>query len=648
MKFKVDIPPKGGSNIVGENEISFVSHHTVESLENDLGIYEKKDYISPTNFKKLFDMLLKNNELFYLFYNRIETLLQLSMDESFVVDENNDYTDRAESKIVDALEKKVGPYLDYVFSVYKDTNFSEKIKILYFLQHFYAVGIFYNNSYSKRKIEGFFSEIMETEKKDMGNYYIFLHLDKLVKGTESSSYTQISPNRFVTEKFVYDEEGFHRTKDNIFDWGSKHGSDKLFISNEKDFEKIKETIERMETIKNKKKTEDFLLRDSIKKNELFECISECDSYFTVPLDESYFRPYVKKEEKKDNFFDHKFFQYKSIRDEFKNKAGFTLEETSLPEQYNFFEYTKEITNKEAGHFFQFLNSYGKDAFRTFLSIEQGGKEMGDKIIELSTLLNEDATKIIFEGYSNILNEADKLKNRMSALEEAPGVNQELVKKIPLQIHDALLLRTKDILLGAHLLAKNNELNGLRIVNVREAMDGISLMLRILNDIGQENNFSFQEKNRTEQNFKYEITNKENQKKYGLKIFLRPKAEKNAQARVNIELSFDTDNPDERLKKAFYNKVESHTQNKITEGSVLRIAIDREERNGGQVSLDIGRSLHSDTELSRTGDTLGNLLAIASKEGHHTTESFDPRFAEEETFSQIVKLFENYLVSQKSV
>lgn len=293
-------------------------------------------------------------------------------------------------------------------------------------------------------------------------------------------------------------------------------------------------------------------------------------------------------------------------------------------------------------------NFGKNGMRTFLSIEQGGKEMGEMIIQLtnSKIIPENLLKDIFEGYAVLLDEAEKLKNKMSTVKEVEGVNSDLLRKMPLQIYDALLLRTKDILLGAYLLAKNGELKGLNVLDVRKATDGVSLMLKILNDLKKEENFSFQEINRTEQNFKYEITDKKSEYKYGLKIFLRPRAEKNAQARVNIELSFDTDKPNEKFQKAFLNKIESHTQNKVMTGSVLRIGIDREEREGGQVSLDIGRSAHSDEELTRTGDVLGNLLAVSSPDGHHTTESFDPSFAQEETFAQIVKLFENYLVNQK--
>jgi hypothetical protein len=293
-------------------------------------------------------------------------------------------------------------------------------------------------------------------------------------------------------------------------------------------------------------------------------------------------------------------------------------------------------------------NFGKDGIRTFLSVEQGGPEMGKMITELSNLKNihENLIKNIFEGYSILLDEAEKLKEKMSEVKEVEGVNPELLNKMPFQIYNALLLRTKDILLGSYLLVKNGELNGLNIIDVRKAIDGVSLMLKILNDLKTEKEFSFKEINKTEKNFKYEITDKKTKYKYGLKIFLRPRAEKNAQARVNIELSFDTDNPNEELKKAFLSKIESHTQNKIMNGSVLRIGIDREERDGGQVSLDIGRSAHNDEELTRTGDVLGNLLAVASPDGHHTTEAFDPRFAEEENFSQIVKLFENYLVGQK--
>ena len=142
-----------------------------------------------------------------------------------------------------------------------------------------------------------------------------------------------------------------------------------------------------------------------------------------------------------------------------------------------------------------------------------------------------------------------------------------------------------------------------------AIEGITLMVTILADLATRKEFEYTQIRQTQENlFKFGVTDTLGYE-YGLKIFIRPKAEKNAQARVNFELSFDTNNPNRELQKAFQNEIISHTQNKKTTHSVLRIGIDREDYGGNEsLSLDVGRSEHSDTELTRSGDVLGNFLS----------------------------------------
>ncbi len=289
-----------------------------------------------------------------------------------------------------------------------------------------------------------------------------------------------------------------------------------------------------------------------------------------------------------------------------------------------------------------------NGLKTFLSLEHGGQEMGDKILELGKILEQHDAERVFTGYAQIIDQADSLKNRLeNSLQDRDIVSLELKKKIPHQIYDALLLRAKDILIGAHMVATGTIEGKLDIDEVCNALAGITKMLHIINHLHTQDYYQFTKTLETPQNHKYHIIDSVTQHEYILKIFLRPYAEKNAQARANFELSFDTKNPDPILQKTFYNEIISHTQNKKISGSVLRIGIDREDYDGvGRVSLDIGRSERSDTELTRTGDILGNLLSYASIDGHHTTEPFSSEFGDPETFAQLVNLLGTSLIKQK--
>lgn len=514
-----------------------------------------------------------------------------------------------------------------------------------FLNNLYTAGVFKKEDF---KVSGntFINEIYETHKKKINSKAPYISFSN----KEGGARYYIGRGKIVGTSTKIDENIYSIQLDsNLVGILEKNPGKKdkllyVFESlNENEYREKKREVEKSFSDKGKiPGKEDFTNNVIVKGEEMKERLKEYKITEFLP----------KKEKETTEDYAERISQLSDLSyvlDSFRNfftKTGIGVHRLPWNEQLVIADILLE--QKRDHELIEFVSKFGLNGLRTFLSVEQGGRQMGDKILELSNSIPEEATKVIFEGYSNILNEAEKLKTRMKSVKKVEGVDHDLVNKMPAQIHEALLLRTKDILLGANILAQKKELKGLKVGNVREAMDGISLMLKILNDIGFAEKFSFQEKNRTEQNFKYEVVDKRTEKKYGLKIFLRPKAEKNAQARVNIELSFDTDNPDERLGKAFLNTIESHTQNKTTNASVLRIGIDREDRNGQeQVSLDIGRSAHSDEELTRTGDVLGNILAVSSNVGNHTVESFDPRFGKEEIFTQLVKLFENYLVSQKN-
>lgn len=147
--------------------------------------------------------------------------------------------------------------------------------------------------------------------------------------------------------------------------------------------------------------------------------------------------------------------------------------------------------------------------------------------------------------------------------------------------------------------------------------------------------------------KYHIRNRINGMEYGMKWFIRPRAGSDGQARVSVEIDFDTENPDSVLREFFKQKTERLKDGeviRVEEGSSFRMSIDRDttDPESPAVSLDICRAAYQGKTFNRTGDKLGNMLALATEEGSHTPYSFDPKFADEEEFASIASRFAEYI------
>jgi hypothetical protein len=416
---KYDVPPQQ------EEKKEDLSKKTLdaENIEKIFSFHKemRNRNIPPKKFEEYFRIIINNNKLVARFEGELSYLLNIAIDELDIIEELNDrygYSEEAEKKIDKAINKKINDYLSPIFSLYEESSFSNKSKIINFLRIVSLQTIFNNNPSTKVEISKFFSKIIEKEKEEEGNYYIFTHLNALKQGDEKVI-PQISADQFIQKRYVNDTE-------------------KIFISDPKEFERIKNLM----VIEKKGYHGD-----------------ELDGFFIKELNENSFRPFAK--EKRDNFFDTLFFSNKSVRDDFRQKAGFTLEEASLPEQYNFFEYTKNATNKEAKNFFVFLKKHGRNSFRTFLSIEQGGKEMGDKILTLGEKLPENIAQRVFEKYGEIIDNVNKItefarNNFTKEIETTP----ELIQKI----EETLYSKGKQLLSSIYDDIKNNkEINHEEIV-----------------------------------------------------------------------------------------------------------------------------------------------------------------------------------------
>lgn len=325
--------------------------------------------------------------------------------------------------------------------------------------------------------------------------------------------------------------------------------------------------------------------------------------------------------------------------------GVKINELPIKTQAFLFSFLRRITTQQAYSVQEFSKKHGVNGFKTFLSLEHGGQEMGENILALGENLPEQEAKELFDSYGTLIDTAERLTDRLTPV--FVDSKEDYQRTLALQIQDALLLRAKDVLLGAEKITREKQ-EQFNVKDVTASVEGVSLLVAMIADLGEKSQFQFEKKEVPEKNvFKFRVSDKEGYL-YDLKFFVRPEAEKNAQARINIELSFDTEKPHEKLQKVFYNEVVSHRQNKVTKRSVLRIGIDREEFEGvGHISLDMGRSEHADDAITRTGDTFGNLLALASRDGHHTTSPFDTRLADTEVFKDLALQFQSYIANQAS-
>ena len=136
-----------------------------------------------------------------------------------------------------------------------------------------------------------------------------------------------------------------------------------------------------------------------------------------------------------------------LEDEFK----FNLSKFSIQEQFYFLEYIQIQTNKSIKPVKEFTKKYGNNGFRTFLSIEQGGKEMGDKIITLGEKLPKDSAEVLFAKYAELVdigeNVSTELKNTIG--KEVPVDFEQVVR-------EHLLIKGKDMLSSYGDKAKNCE------------------------------------------------------------------------------------------------------------------------------------------------------------------------------------------------
>ena len=131
----------------------------------------------------------------------------------------------------------------------------------------------------------------------------------------------------------------------------------------------------------------------------------------------------------------------------KEEVGLDLSEIDLSYQFYFLDFIQGKTKKEINKLKKFIEK-SKDKkdknikLKTFLSVEQGGREMGDKILTLGEKLPEDIAMKIFEKYGEIIDNVNKiLEFAQHNFTQEINTNPELIKKI----EETLYIKGKNLL-----------------------------------------------------------------------------------------------------------------------------------------------------------------------------------------------------------
>lgn len=144
--------------------------------------------------------------------------------------------------------------------------------------------------------------------------------------------------------------------------------------------------------------------------------------------------------------------------EFMAEAGVGAQNFKWEEQLVLADAFTSVNEKAA--ILDFAQKYGESGLRAFLSVEQGGKPMGNKIIEVGNNLKNSAEKV-FAKYGEIVDVANSAEDEVRNLFADKKLPQNTIDKI----HDQLLERAKNLLVSC---ADNKQ----KEENITEELDRI--------------------------------------------------------------------------------------------------------------------------------------------------------------------------------
>lgn len=319
----------------------------------------------------------------------------------------------------------------YTFSL-KDINKKDNISLEDFAPYVYQTGIFNEQDFSKHRFgDRSYTAHGAHERILSRNGLVFM------SNENGSSKYYLGKKKFVgtNEKINYDNIGVVLLDNNTAG----------VIDNSNGKENILYTFPLIdkETYSNKK---DEIINKRKDENKSMD-VNLNDYILTTPTLNKYLTTdYFKKNEKESDIdYANRISKLSDISyvlgnfRSFMSETGLAANNYSWREQLVLSDALTYVENKDK--IINFGRNFKKDGMRTFLSVEQGGGEMGDKILTLAEKLSEESVKILFEKYGEIIDEVDNIASYLNNSVEGKVLPQEVINSAK----ENLLVRGKDLL-----------------------------------------------------------------------------------------------------------------------------------------------------------------------------------------------------------
>src|SRR3989344_3859080 len=170
-------------------------------------------------------------------------------------------------------------------------------------------------------------------------------------------------------------------------------------------------------------------------------------------------------------------------------------------------------------FLKFAERFGEEGVRTFFTAEYDDNS-GEKILALAEKLGESDLDSLFHSYSNIVDSSRGIETllRERALKNIE-IDDELKERFPVEVSEAILRRSKDVLMSAYSIAveKKKELEIRDVINSLEGLDTLLGVFRSLEDTNTQYRITKKEL-RGEGTNVFTAENKQTGRQYELKVF----------------------------------------------------------------------------------------------------------------------------------
>lgn len=266
------------------------------------------------------------------------------------------------------------------------------------------------------------NEFLNTKSNEKQNNYFLNKYARLIVGKEGNinegEFNQVTkPTRLTNDIFLLSHFG------------------EIYINKKEDSKNIQSVLDKLNNIP------ENIKRNTKKLTEYIEDIEyKFESLCSIPVEKEDIVTLAGSFVNKEDFDLYQEFMGGAIRNVVEEDFSIKLTDITIQEQFNFLNYLKHADIEKANRLMNVTKKIGRNAFRSFLSIEHGGQEMGEKTLLLGEKLPEKPAKVLFESYSKIVDASQEVG---SLVMENLGKNAtpELIEKA----QEKLLIRGKNLL-----------------------------------------------------------------------------------------------------------------------------------------------------------------------------------------------------------